>query len=96
MYDGNRIESLMHMTADAMDRIHRSVEGSLHDCEICGLTPLPVGHPHCSECQDATLLKKCKECKDWYCSTPNAPSDHFRWHDCCQPDGPNYYDVTRG
>lgn len=50
----------------------------------------------CETCEADKMLKPCKECGKFWCSNPNASSDCYRWHDCAQPDGPNYYDHTRG
>lgn len=96
MYSNQINEQIMKLTVDVCERVESSIRSTLHDCDVCGLTPLPIGHPHCLECESPTLLKKCEECGDYFCSTPNGSSDCFRWHECAQVDGPNRYDVTRG
>ena len=89
MYDGG------DLIGQFVDSILRTVDQSLHTCDVCGLTPLPQGHPHCATCEAATLLKKCEYCQKYWCSTPHASSDCFRWHECAQIDGP-CHEVTRG
>ena len=88
-YDGQQIKGLVA----AVDMVYEALVKPF-DCPVCVAT-FPH-EAHCGLCESPVRLRKCDDCGMPFCSTPQATSDCFRWHECAQVDGPNSYDVTRG